>query len=118
MSGLDSVERAVGSFAAAHDGLPIRVQRMNRSGPACDVQIALDAPAGEYRGIRVFLLEELREPTPQEWALYASKRRMGYFVAVCYDVAYAMTAIGNYLGLRPGQGFAQGVPVFKGAAAG
>ena len=115
MSGMDNVERVVGGFAAAHDGLPIRVKRMNRSGPDCDVQIALDVPAGEYLGIRVFLLEELREPTPQEWTLYASKRRMGYFVAVCYDAAYAMAAIGNYLHLRPGQHFAQGVPVFKGA---
>jgi len=117
MSGMEHVERVARCYAEQNGGLDIRVKRFNKNRPGCDVQIALDVPAGPYVGIRVFLLEELREPTPQEWTLFHSKQNLGYFVAVCFEASMAMTAIGNYLHLRPGQRFAAGMPVFKGVRA-
>lgn len=118
MSGMEHVERVARCFADEHGGLPIEVKRFNKGRQACDVQIALDVPAGPYKGIRVFLLEELREPRPQEWTLFRSKQNLGYFVAVCFEASMAMAAIGNFLHLRPGQRFTEGTPVFKGVRAG
>ena len=113
MSGMDCFQKAIGDFAAEHQGLTLNCRRMKRSGP-CDVELSLDKASGSYGGLRILLLEDVREPSPEEWAQLREMQGKGLFACVCFDISHALDAALNYLRLGADQRFAQGVAVFKG----
>ena len=92
-----------------------RVSFKRRDG-AQTVEIRLDEPSGIYKGLRVFVFDELRAPYQTEWKVFHDLRSLGNFVAVCYSSHRALDVLQNYLTLERGQSFTGGVCVFKGSA--
>lgn len=61
-----------------------------------DVQFLLLRPRGRYVGFLIYLLDDLRPPTPEEWNELRKAREAGLFAAVCYNTEYAVNAMSNY----------------------
>ena len=61
-----------------------------------DVRFLLLCPRGRYVGFLIYLLDDLRPPTPEEWNELRKAREAGLFAAVCYNTEYAVNAMSNY----------------------
>lgn len=90
--------------------------KFKRRDAAGTVECRLDEPRGAYRGLRVFVFDEVRAPYQTELKVFNALQDMGWFVAICYHHRRALDVVQNYLHLGPEQRFDGGVTVFKGAA--
>lgn len=77
-------------------------------------EVRLDEPRGVYKGVRVFVFDEVRAPYKTEWRVFNALQALGWFVAICYHQRRALDVIQNYMNLGQGQRFDGGITVFKG----
>lgn len=89
----------------------VTFRRRNAAGTT---EVRLERAAGVYKGLRIFVFDEVRAPFATEWRIFKALQALGNFVAICYHPHRALDVVQNYLALERGQEFAgDGVCIFK-----